>query len=122
MVMTNPIFENEADILAQTYYHTATIKRPKHTTRGYFDDYKEEIVYEDIPCAISFTQGSTEDLTDTTQPIQYIAKLFARPEIEVKEGDIVLANVLGHDYEFRAGEGYSYQSHIEVPLIRNEDA
>ena len=122
MVMTNPIFKNEADILAQTYYHTATIKRPTHVTRGYFDDFKEEEVYNNVPCAISFTQGSIEDLTDTTQPIRYIAKLFARPEIEVKEGDIVISNVLGHKYEFRAGEGYMYQSHIEVPLIRNEDA
>ena len=120
--MTNPIFESEADILAQTYYHTATIKRSVHSTRNFLDEYIEETVYEDIPCAISFTQGSTDDITDTTQPIRYIASLFARPEIEVKEGDIVLANVLGHEYEFRAGEGYPYQSHIEVPLIRNEDA
>ena len=122
MVRTNPIFEAEADILAQTYYHTATIKRSIHSTRNFLDEYVEQTVYEDIPCAISFTQGSNDDITDTTQPIRYIAKLFARPEIEVKEGDIVLADVLGHEYEFRAGEGYPYQSHIEVPLMRNEDA
>lgn len=122
MVRTNPIFDVEADILAQTYYHTATIKRSVHSTRNFLDEYVEQTVYEDIPCAISFTQGSTDDITDTTQPIRYIAKLFARPEMEVKEGDIVLADVLGHEYEFRAGEGYPYQSHIEVPLIRNEDA
>lgn len=120
--MTFPIFEDEASIIADTYYHTCTIKRPVHKMRGNFDDYVMEVVYEDIPCAVSFTQGSKEDLTDTTQPIQYLAKLFARPEIEVKAGDIIFANVLGHEYEFKAGEGYPYQSHIEVPLIRNEDA
>ena len=53
MVMTNPIFKNEADILAQTYYHTATIKRPTHVTRGYFDDFKEEEVYNNVP--VSYT-------------------------------------------------------------------
>lgn len=120
--MTTPIFNEEADILALTYYHTATINRPKHIQDGYFDSYEDTVIYKDIPCAVSFTQGSKDQLTDTTQPIQYIAKLFARPEIDVKAGDIVLANVLGHEYEFRAGEGYPYQSHIEVPLLRNEEA
>lgn len=122
MVMTNPIFEAEADILAQTYYHTCTVKRPTHKRNKYLDDFIDEEVYKDIPCAVSFTQGSKGDLTDTTQVIQYDATLFARPEIDIEAGDIIEADVLGHAYTFRAGEGYWYQSHITVPLIRNEVA
>ena len=122
MVMTNPIFENEADILAATYYHRATVKRPIHSQKKYLDEFKYDEVYKDIACAISFTQGSKGDLSDTTQVIQYDATFFARPEIEILAGDIIYADVLGHAYEFRAGEGYWYQSHIEVPLIRNEVA
>lgn len=122
MVMTNPIFENEADILAQTYYHTCTVKRPSHKRNKYLDDFVYDEVYKNIPCAISFAQGSSDDLSTTTQEIQYMAKLFARPEINIEAGDIIEANVLDHVYVFRAGEGYPYQSHIEVPLIRNEVA
>lgn len=120
--MTFPIFEDEADIIADTYYHTCTVKRPVASSRKYLDEFKYDEVYVDIPCAVSFTQGSKGDLEDTTQKIQYDATLFARPEINILAGDIIEADVLGHLYEFRAGEGYWYQSHIEVPLIRNEDA
>lgn len=122
MVVTKPIFDAEADILAQTYYHTCTVKRPSHKRNKYLDDFVYNEIYKDIACAISFTQGSSEDLSTTTQDIQYMAKLFARPEIEILAGDIIEADVLGHLYKFRAGEGYWYQSHIEVPLIRNEVA
>lgn len=122
MVVTRPIFEAESDILAETYYHTCNVKRPASKARKFLDGFDYEMVYENIACAISFTQGSTEDLSTTTQDIQYIAKLFARPEIEILAGDIIEADVLGHPYKFRAGEGYWYQSHIEVPLIRNEVA
>lgn len=122
MVVTKPIFEAETDILAQTYYHTCTVKRPSHKRNKYLDDFVYDEVYKDIACAVSFTQGSSEDLSTTTQDIQYMAKLFARPEIEILAGDIIEADVLGHPYKFRAGEGYWYQSHIEVPLIRNEVA
>ncbi len=121
--MTRPIFDLEADILAETYYHTMTVKRPVKTIDELgFDSFDMGEVYANVPCAISFTAGSSQDLTDTTQPINYLATLFARPEIEIKAGDWIIADVLGHNYEFRAGEGVVYQSHIEVPLIRKDDA
>ena len=120
--MTYPIFENEAKILETTYYHTMTVKRPKDTTRKHLDEFKYEVVYEDVKCAVSFTQGSKGDLSDTVQVVQYDATLFARPGIRILAGDILICNILGEIYEFRAGEGYLYQSHIEVPLIRNEVA
>lgn len=121
--MTRPIFESEADIIAETYYHTAKVLRPTPSEDELgFDSFNNEVVYDDIPCAISFTSGSTENITDTTQPINYIATLFARPEIDIKAGDWIVSDVLGHKREFRAGEGVVYQSHIEVPLIRKDDA
>lgn len=121
--MTSPIFNLEADIIAETYYHTTKVFRavPSEDELG-FDSFKDELVHDDIPCAVSFTSGSTENITDTTQPINYIATLFARPEIDIKAGDWIVADVLGHKREFRAGEGVVYQSHIEVPLIRKDDA
>lgn len=121
--MTYPFFKGEADILAQTYYHTCTIKRPMPTKDELgFDSFVFEDVYKNIECAVSFSQGSTSDITDTTQPIMYIATLFTRPEITIEAGDVVEADVFGDAYVFRAGEGVVYQSHRETPLIRKDDA
>lgn len=121
--MTYPIFKGEADILASTYYHKATIIRPVHAVDEYgFDDFVDEVIYKNILCAVSFTQGSTQDITDTTQPINYIAVLFTRPDVDIRPGDLIQADVLGHRYDFKAGEGVVYQSHIEVPLIRSGEA
>lgn len=121
--MTYPIFKDEADILATTYYHRADVLRPQAVVdeMGY-DDFKDVKVYENLECAVSFSQGSTADITDTTQPINYIAILHARPEVKILSGDIIKADVLGNPYVFRAGEGVVWQSHIEVPLIRKDDA
>lgn len=118
-MVTDPIFESEAKALEATYYHKATVKRATAKKGKYLDDFEMLTVYEDIPCAVSFTQGSNQDLSTTTQGIVYDAVLFARPEIDIKAGDMVIANVLNHLYEFRAGEGVVYQSHVEVPLLRN---
>lgn len=121
--MTKPIFMGEADILAETYYHTCTVKRPKPSKDELgFDAFEFEEIYKDIECAVSFSQGSTSDIADTTQPIMYIATLFTRPEITIEPGDWIEADVLGNSYEFRAGEGAIYQSHRETPLIRKDDA
>lgn len=116
-------FKLEEEIIASTYYHTCKVLRPvREQDELGFDDFSTETVYEDLECAISFAGGSTQDISDTTQPIEYIATLFARPNIIIKAGDWIKADVLGVPYEFRAGEGVIYQSHIEVPLIRKEDA
>lgn len=121
--MTYPIFADEAEILASTYYHKAKVYRAVEAKDELgFDSFKDELVYDDLACAISFSSGSSENISDTTQPIQYIATLFARPDVEIKAGDWIVADVLGHIYEFRAGEGVVYQSHIEVPLVRKDDA
>lgn len=113
---------NEIDILAKTYYHTCKVIRPIAIKDDIFDDFKDEVIYEDIACAVSFNQGSTQGSTDTVQHIEYIATLFARPDIVIEPGDKIKAKVFGRTYNFLAGEGAVYQSHIEVPLIRNDIA
>lgn len=121
--MTKPIFMGEANILAQTYYHTCTVKRPIPSKDELgFDSFEFEEIYRDIECAVSFSQGSTSDITDTTQPIMYIATLFTRPEITIEAGDWIESDVLDNSYEYRASEGAIYQSHRETPLIRKDDA
>lgn len=113
---------NEADILARTYYHKATIQRPTSERRGAFDDYKMIEVYKDLPCAVSFTKGSETGSTDTVQSIEYVAELFCRPDIVIEAGDDVIADVYGQIYKFKTGECVRYVSHIAVPLIRSDRA
>ena len=50
--MSGYIFENEAKILAQTYYHTATIYRNVPTMVHGFDDYELQAVYKDIKLSL----------------------------------------------------------------------
>lgn len=113
----------EADILATLYEDIATIKRPTPIKNGRFDDYEDVPVYTDLPCGISYTQGSKTGKTDTTQEIDYVAVLFARPEVVIEPGDVVIATKGGQTLEFTAGEGPVYPgSHIEIPLIRDDKA
>lgn len=111
----------EADILAMTYYHRARVLRPVHGG-GPWDSYNNDLVYDDLPCAVSFSGGSAQGESDTYQAIEYLAVLFARPDVAIEAGDLIEANVHARVYEFKAGEGVIYPSHIEVPLIRKDRA
>lgn len=114
---------NEADIIATTYYHRARVLRPAFTDDGsVFNTYENKEVYKDLACAVSFSGGSTQGESDTVQAVNYVATLFARPEVDIQAGDIVEADVYGTGYSFIAGQGVIYPSHIEVPLIKEEEA
>ena len=112
----------EAEILASTYEHTADIQRPVMVADGNLDYFELQTVHANIPCAVSFRQGSTQGETETTQPIRYIATLFVMPNVEVLAGDKVVATIMGRQREFKAGEGVYYPSHAAIPLIREDDA
>lgn len=113
----------EADIIATTYYHKANVYRPGFTEEGsVFHTYENQEVITDLPCAVSFSGGSTQGESDTVQAVNYVATLFARPEVDIQAGDIIKADVYGTGYSFIAGQGVIYSSHIEVPLIKEEEA
>ncbi|MDO5096505.1 MAG: hypothetical protein Q4D65_08080 [Peptostreptococcaceae bacterium] len=113
---------NEADILATTYNHTCTVIRPAPVANSHFDDFEMREIYQDVACAVSFTKGSFQGQSDTTQSIQYAAILFVRPEIQILAGDRITARTEGIEIDFLAGEGMHYPSHNEIPLIRKDDA
>jgi len=112
----------EADILEKTYFHTADILRPTAVKESIFDEFKDKLIYQGLKCAVSFTKGSQTGETDTVQSIEYVAILFARPEVHIEAGDKVIAEVHGQQYQFLCGEGARYPSHIEIPLIRDDVA
>lgn len=112
----------EADVLALTYDHTCTVKRPVEQIADGWDDFKLTAVYEALPCAVSFSGLPTGGHTDTVQHIDYVATLFVRPEVDLQAGDRIVADVYGQSYVFLANEPARYVSHQEVPLIRSDVA
>lgn len=113
----------EADILEYTYIHTCTIYGPREgkDDKGW-DIFTDEVEYSDIPCAVSFNSLPSSGATDTVQHVDFVAKLFVRPEIDVRAGDTVVANVHGTEYTFLANRPAIYVSHLEVPLMMSEMA
>lgn len=109
--------KSEADILEATYDHRAVVSRPMKK-RGLIDAFQEAVVYEDLPCAVSFSKVGEDSPTDSTQGVGYVATLFVRPEVEIYAGDRILCTIYGAKRRFVAGEGSRYLSHHEIPLIR----
>ncbi len=113
---------NEIEILAKTYTDKCTVVRMVLTTTDTLDKFEPQTLYIDIPCALSMNQGSTSGATDTVQRIEYVSKLFARPDVDIIAGDEVTVDRLGEVRTFIAGEKVIHPSHIDVPLIRKDMA
>lgn len=114
---------NEADVLAILYEDTCTVVRSSNSTdNDGFDTFGDTIPYENIPCGVDFSRGSTTGLEDVAQPISYLAELYVRPEVDIRAGDKITATVQGRVYKFTAGEGVYYPSHGQIPLIREDKA
>lgn len=111
-----------ADIAAQRYFHTCTVSRSVEIKDGPFTRYELQEVYTDIPCAVSTGGGSNLDRTDEYQPVEYTDTLYTRPEIDIKPGDEITADIYGEIELFTAGAGRKYPSHRQTPVMRKERA
>lgn len=116
----------EADILALTYTDFVHVWRAKKASTVAWDpeapfvEVEGDIVYENLPAAVSYREGSSGGPTETVQPVHYMAKLFVRPEVKIEAGDVIRVEP-GFRY-YTAGEGVGYPSHNEIPLIRGTKA
>lgn len=82
-----------------------------------------KIKYEKQSCKVSKQSLSKNNQTDTTNNINYELKLFIAPELEIKQGDIVeVTNILGVKTKYKVGEGFSYYTHQEVILSKEDKA
>ncbi|APC81233.1 TPA: hypothetical protein ACXDAZ_004108 [Clostridium botulinum] len=79
--------------------------------------------YEKQSCKVSKQSLSKNNQTDTTNNINYELKLFINPEVEIKQGDeIEVANAFDVKTKYKAGEGFSYYTHQEVILNKEDKA
>lgn len=115
----------EQQILESTYKHKVTIIGHREIETDYGETkFQEIIVAENVKCGLS--QGSRNfntTQTDMQNDIKYVAKLFCSPDIDIKIGDklsVTFSNGLIREYT--AGEYLFYESHLEVPLLREGEA
>lgn len=82
-----------------------------------------KIKYENQPCKVSKQSLSKNNQTDTVNKIIYELKLFIAPELEINQGDTIeVTNRFGDKEIYKAGEGFSYNTHQEVILSKESKA
>ncbi|MCY6958863.1 hypothetical protein [Clostridium brassicae] len=82
-----------------------------------------KIKYENKPCKVSKQSLSKNNQTDTVNQIVYELKLFISPELAINQGDeIEVTNQFGIITKYKAGEGFSYNTHQEVILSKEGKA
>jgi hypothetical protein len=89
----------------------------------------ETPLYSDVRCRISFGQtDSPESQKDDTNPIYMQVKIFCNPNVDIKKGDILVAERVGDDgsilatYTGTANLPFRYVTHQEVLFAEVGDA
>lgn len=78
---------------------------------------KEERIYADIPCRLSFSSFPAASGNGTAVSRQQAIKLFLAPDILVKAGSKILVTQNGVTQEYQnSGEPAVYNSHQEINL------
>ncbi len=99
-------------IISDTFDKICRVERPTVVTVDGLDEYRNDIVYDNLSCAISGS-AATINTTDTVQHINYTHKLFIAPNIVIKEGDEVTVD----NTTYVAGTMRTYDnSHAETML------
>lgn len=81
------------------------------------------IKYENKPCKVSKQSLSKNNQTDTVNKVMYELKLFISPELDINQGDTIeVTNRFGDKEIYKAGEGFSYNTHQEVILSKESKA
>jgi len=116
---------NEKDILAKTYFDTATVYRKQPTEDA--DNISKltyQPVHSNVPCALSKKTLKATNQTETSNNIEYEAHLFLDPGVLIKPGDKIIITIAANNESriMYAGEPLVYSSHQEVPLMRDERA
>ena len=111
---------SEIDAIAMTYFHTCTIKRKIYVTDEFGAEEPEIIIIADnVKCAVS--KNSLPNLVEGgLQTYSTTHKLYTYPEIDIKAGDFIIANVEGDLMKFQASRPFKYPTHLEVPILYKE--
>lgn len=77
----------------------------------------EKIVFENVPCRLSFSNIPAASGNGTVVSKQQTVKLFLAPEISIKAGSKIVVTQNGVTQEYKnSGEAAIYESHQEINL------
>lgn len=76
---------------------------------------KEAVVYENVPCRLSFERGQTVRQTEGGAQVGQQGKLFIAPEINIKSGSKIIVKQCGRAAEYGfSGTAAVYPTHQEI--------
>lgn len=112
--------------IERMYEDTATISRlvdlgKDPTTKEHKEERQQ--VYVDQPCKLSQKSLAKNGQTEAQNDINYDAKLFVAPELEIVQGDLIAVTrkATGRVEKYVAGKPFPpYSSHQEIGLTANE--
>ncbi|WP_347152344.1 hypothetical protein [Peptostreptococcus anaerobius] len=111
----------EADLFALTYEDRMSVKRhiEKTDEETGISSFNESIpILDNIPCALS--QKNEPTIGGDFPSIISTHRIFARPENDIKAGDLISVKRFSRVYEFVASEPFYYVSHVEIPVEKKE--
>lgn len=110
----------EADIFALTYEDRMDIYRSVKSVDedGISKRGKLAAIESDIPCALS--KKDLPVLSGETNNVVASEVVFCKPEIDVREGDILIITRYGKKRKYAVGMPFDYISHREIPVMFTE--
>lgn len=111
---------NEQEVLSSTYTDTCTVYRPVLVNDNgedlFLDKEKGEVVYSNIPCALSSITGGKLQKEGLGFKVECDYYLFVNPEINVQVNDFIVVERLGKIYKMVAGDSDRHCSHNRIFL------
>lgn len=107
------LYEDRATISRHMKYEDPITKETK---------YELETIYENQPCRISQQALGTNAQTEAVNQIAYETKLFISPDIEIRQGDVIEVIRGTVTRKYTAGEPFTYPTHQEVSIQRDDEA
>lgn len=121
-MLGNP--ELERALLEQTYDGVMTVTgTSKQEVGGETVVTPDAVLYENIPCALSFS-GTPDSRTDANSgQISYQATIYCAPELAIPAGCRLAVQQYGVTYRLKySGESAVYPTHQQLSAVREERA
>ncbi|MTI56153.1 ABC transporter ATP-binding protein [Geosporobacter ferrireducens] len=111
--------------IEKLYEDICTISRYEKVKDPVTKETKLELkeIHSDRPCRISQKVLGTNGQTEIQNKILYEIKLSIDPELDIRQGDEILAAKRGITKKYQAGEPFPpYPTHQEIILQRKDNA
>lgn len=114
---------SEQEIVARTFRMSAKVERTEsYKNENNFTKHGEVTIYPSMPCTVQRSTRRNTSQTEGPNEIEYDTVLLHSPSYMVKAGDkVTVTYPNGEMAIFYAGEPFYFESHHEVPLIREGD-